>query len=493
MKYVVVLNQDGIPLIPTRRFKHVRVLLASGHAVVVNMMPFTIKLCYPITTTPDAAIVALDPGRTNIGMAVIKQSGKCIYRAVAETNNADIHKSMVNRAAQRRLRRQHFREKKRRRAIKAKTRRAEKFKRLLPGCDEPIECHDIKNKPARFMNRGRPEGWLTPTANQSLQMHIGLVNQTRKVANIKGIAIEVNRFAFASLEDPSITGLDFQNGPLKGYDNVEDAVYSLQGGKCLLCEKKGALHCHHIVPRHLGGSDTIGNRAGLCPECHDLVHKKKSAAKKLKTIKAGFDKKYGGASIANQIIPYLCKAILDMGLELYITNGYETSIARELYELSKDHDIDAYLIACNATRKEPQTDLPDGYELHHYRRHTRAVIYKSNHNRAYKLNGTVVCKNRHKATEQKSDSLEEFIATHTTQEVSQLETDKHPPAYALKKEYKPGSTFYCKGKQYTLNSYEGTTETKKGRRPNICIATTGDKMPFMQCKFTKHNGGWAYA
>ena len=172
MKYVVVLNQDGIPLIPTRRFKHVRVLLASGHAVVVNMMPFTIKLCYPITTTPDAAIVALDPGRTNIGMAVIKQSGKCIYRAVAETNNADIHKSMVNRAAQRRLRRQHFREKKRRRAIKAKTRRAEKFKRLLPGCDEPIECHDIKNKPARFMNRGRPEGWLTPTANQSLQMHI---------------------------------------------------------------------------------------------------------------------------------------------------------------------------------------------------------------------------------------------------------------------------------------------------------------------------------
>ena len=492
MKYIVVLNQDGMPLIPTRRFKHVRVLLASGRAVVVNMMPFTVKLCYPVTT-PDAAIAALDPGRTNIGVVVIKETGECVYRAVAETNNADIHKSMVNRAAQRRLRRQHFREKKRRRAIKTKTRKAERFKRLLPGCDEPIECRDIKNKPVRFMNRKRPKGWLTPTANQSLQMHIGLINQIRKVVNIKGIAVEINRFAFASMEDPSITGLDFQNGSLKGYNSVEDAVYSLQGGKCLLCGKKGTLHCHHIVPKHLDGSDTIGNRAGLCPECHDLVHKNKSAAKKLKTVKAGFDKKFGGASIVNQIIPFLCKAVLDMGLELYITNGYETSIARKLYELPKDHDIDAYLIACNATGKEPQTELPDGNELRHYRRHTRAAIHQNNYNRAYKLDGKVVCKNRHKATEQKSDSLEEFAAKHNQQDVSKLTVDKHPPAYALKKEYKPGSTFSCKGKQYTLNSYEGTTETKKGRRPQTCITTIGDEMPFTQCKFTKHNGGWAYA
>ncbi len=278
MQYVIVLNDKGCPLIPTRRYKHVRKLLISGQAVVVNMTPFTIKLLYP-TSEPGSAIAALDPGRTNIGVAVIKQNGDCVYRAIAETNNKDIPKRMMSRAAQRRLRRQRVREKKRRRAVKAKTRKAEKFQRLLPGYDTPIECHDIKNAPAEFMNRKRPAGWLTPTANQALQMHISLINCLRKEINIKGVAVEVNRFAFAKMDDPSITGIDFQTGPLKGYDSVEDAVFELQYGHCLLCS--GPIeHCHHIKPRHLGGSDNIENRAGLCNACHDLVHKDKTVEAK---------------------------------------------------------------------------------------------------------------------------------------------------------------------------------------------------------------------
>ena len=81
------------------------------------------------------------------------------------------------------------------------------------------------------------------------------------------------------MDDPSITGIDFQTGPLKGYDSVEDAVFELQYGHCLLCS--GPIeHCHHIKPRHLGGSDNIENRAGLCNACHDLVHKDKTVEAK---------------------------------------------------------------------------------------------------------------------------------------------------------------------------------------------------------------------
>lgn len=40
------------------------------------------------------------------------------------------------------------------------------IKRRLPGYKKDVLCIGIKNKEAKYTNRTRPEGWLTPTANQ---------------------------------------------------------------------------------------------------------------------------------------------------------------------------------------------------------------------------------------------------------------------------------------------------------------------------------------
>ena len=43
---VYVINNNGQPLMPTKRFGKVRRLLKNGKAKIVNRCPFTIKLKY---------------------------------------------------------------------------------------------------------------------------------------------------------------------------------------------------------------------------------------------------------------------------------------------------------------------------------------------------------------------------------------------------------------------------------------------------------------
>ena len=46
----------------------------------------------------------------------------------------------------------------------------------------------------------------------------------QKYLPIADVAIEVNWFAFMLMEDSTITGVHFQNGPLKGFNNVKTTV-----------------------------------------------------------------------------------------------------------------------------------------------------------------------------------------------------------------------------------------------------------------------------
>ena len=142
------------------------------------------------------------------------------------------------------------------------------FWRMLPRCEEPICCKVIRNTEARFNNRTRKPGWLTPTANHLLQTHINLVRKIQKILPVSGIVLEINRFDFAKMENPGIRNWEYQKGRLFGFQNVYEAVSYRQNGKCLLCRRPAIEHYHHLVPKHLGGSESIDNYAGLCLKCH---------------------------------------------------------------------------------------------------------------------------------------------------------------------------------------------------------------------------------
>ena len=267
------------------------ILLNTGKARVAEHVPFTIQLLYKNDPVLQPVMLAEDPGRTNIGLAVLSLEGDLLLSAVTETRNKEIAKLMLDRRKNRRASRNGERKARQRLAKKFGTvLKAGLLMRKLPNyaADKFVTCKLIRNTESRFCNRKRSEGWLTPSVDHLVETHIHLVHKMQKYLPITDVAIEVNRFAFMLLEDPSISGVDFQNGPLKGYDRLKDAVCDLQDGKCLMCGH-AIEHYHHIVPRAIGGSNTIGNIAGLCKCCHDKAHKDAGFEKKLKDRKKGLD------------------------------------------------------------------------------------------------------------------------------------------------------------------------------------------------------------
>ena len=193
MTMVYVQNKDGKPLMPTTRYCYVRLLLKEKKARVVCTTPFTIQLNYDTPDITQDLILGIDPGRTNIGFAVVKEDGQCVFSAHLETRNKDVPLLMKKRAAFRRSHRTLDRRRKRqRRAMAAGTTvENETIERLLPCYKKPVVCHYIRNKEARFNNRSRPAGWLTPTANHLLQTHINLIAKVAKFLPITKVVVEL--------------------------------------------------------------------------------------------------------------------------------------------------------------------------------------------------------------------------------------------------------------------------------------------------------------
>ena len=510
--YVTVLKKDGTPASPTIRGGRVRKLLDSGKAKVVRSRPFTIQLLYDIDGQEEETL-GVDPGRTNIGLASVKDDGTCTMRLHVETRNKEIPKLMTSRATHRRKHRDCGRRDVRQRRAKRCGTVVDSpdgtIRRLLPGCEEPIVCNLIRNKEARFNNRLRDGGWLTPTARQLLDTHLAMIEQAVRMRPVKKIVVELNRFAFMALDDPDIKKHEFQKGALYGYEGLHDAVNEQQGGVCLLCGTRAIEHYHHIVPRNKRGSDTLPNIAGLCASCHDKVHKDAKKDAKLRSKKAGLNKEYGALSVLNQIIPSLLKelAIRYPDKEIVVTTGYDTAHFRTEQGIEKSHSTDAYCIACAGLGNTcPDTDNAESVveqQVMQFRRHDRQVCHKEMLDRKYYSNGKVVCRNRHKATEQKTDSLEEYRASEGECAVIRLKVPEHLPQYKNRKRAMPGSVISWTEKlsnndiqrkrkpKTALFVMKGSDGSYNGH-PNYYVSTDGKRYPFLQCEVVRQNAGLVY-
>lgn len=452
--YIYVLNGDGQPLMPTGNSAKVRHLLKTGRAVVKYQKPFTIQLT---DTIEDPEVQPLhggiDPGRTNIGAAVVTNDGTCVYAAQVETANKSVPMHMKDRKAHRRASRMGERKRRQRRAVKCGTTfpEGEVREKEIAGCEKPVPLHYINNSEARFRNRKRPEGWLTPTANHLLLTHLNLIKKIESILPVSDWAIELNRFAFMQMEDGSVRGIDFQNGRLKGYPDKQSYIYEMQGGRCAICGAPIEEY-HHIVPRSEEGSDTVENMVGLCRHCHHEVEHKGQHRKLMKDL--GKVKKYGALSVLNQIIPHLVLELSErLGDRLCLVTGRKTKSFREEHEIDKDHYLDALCIACIPGNMIP-TFPEEIFRIKQFRRHDRALI-KSQHERTYCLDGKAVAKNRRDREEQQGLSLQGYLETFEPCErrgiMSRLTVKKSRRYYNNPNRILPGAVFYFEGKRYVMS------------------------------------------
>lgn len=327
---VYVQDIDGKPLMPTTRHGKVRRLLKSNKAVVVNLCPFTIRLTYISDSYKQEIVLGVDAGTKHVGLSATTKS-KELYSSEVILRN-DIVDLLSTRRELRRTRRNRLRYRK------------------------PLFNNRVKNK--------RP-GWIAPSVRYKVDAHIRVIDNVCSILPISRIVVEVAQFDTQKINNPEISGKEYQEGDQLGFWNVREYVLARDGHKCQYCKgksKDSILNVHHIESRKTGGNSP-SNLITLCETCHKEYHKGNI---KLKVKR--------GTSFRDAAAMGIMKwKLLDKSKSLYpnvsMTFGYITKHNRIKHEIKKSHISDAFVISKNFEAKRP------GYYFKEklVRRHNRQI------------------------------------------------------------------------------------------------------------------------
>ena len=309
---VYVLDVNGNPMMPTSRFGKVRRLLKDKKAKVIRRNPFTIKLLYKTEThVVHSCVLGIDTGSAHVGTAVYSK-GKILYISQVNIRN-DIKSKMDDRRGYRRGRR--FR-------------------------------HTRYRKP-RFLNRKNSirKDRFSPTMMSKYQSHIREIDFIKSILPISQLVLETGTFDTHLLKNPSLANpkirhWGYQKGTNYGFENTKAMVLNRDNYTCQYCKgkhKDSKLEVHHIVFRSQGGSDEESNLITLCHTCHKDLHSGKINLKLSGKVKGNLKYATHMNSIRIQLLKHYPDAIE--------TFGYITKANRQALSLSKDHYIDACVIA----------------------------------------------------------------------------------------------------------------------------------------------------
>ena len=301
---VYVLNRRGKPLMPCSPRK-ARVLLKESKAKVVKRTPFTIQLTMVTGETRQSITLGVDSGYSRIGLSAVTNKQE-VYSA-----GVNLRTDMVKLNSERR----HYR----------------RFRRYRK---------TWYRKP-RFLNRKKPEGWLAPSIQNKFDTHIKLINKIKEILPISQINIEVAAFDIQKIENPNISGIEYQKGEQKGFWNVREYALYRDKHTCQHCKGKSkdpVLEVHHIVSRQIGGMRP-DNLITLCSTCHEKVSK---AGLKLNIQSS---KEFKAETFMSTVRWMLVNKLKGLGNIVFYTYGYITKQKRRELRLPKSHTNDAFLIA----------------------------------------------------------------------------------------------------------------------------------------------------
>ena len=298
---VVVLNKHGNSLMPTAPAK-ARHLLDNGQATVVRRTPFTIQLLYGSSGYKQDIALGIDAGYTTIGFSAVTDSEELIVGELKLRNN--IKRLIEKRKSYRR------------------TRRSRKWYR----------------KP-RFNNRGK-KGWLAPSIKHKLDSHIRFIEKLKKIIPITRIIVEVASFDTQKMQNPEISGIEYQQGELRGYE-VREYLLEKWGRKCAYCGKTNvSLEIEHIVPRPRGGSDQVSNLTIAGHECNQTKGNQTAEKFGHPLIRAKAEKSLKTTAFMNIM---RSRIVNILGCDQ--TYDYITKHDRIELGLPKSHANDAFVIA----------------------------------------------------------------------------------------------------------------------------------------------------
>lgn len=309
--FVFVIDANKKPLTPCKP-SVARRLLHLGKAAIFRRYPFVIILKKEVDTTPEPITLKIDPGSRVTGFALL-QGDKVIYGAELTHRGLAIRGGLESRRAIRRSRRNRH----------------------------------CRYRQARFLNRARLEGWLAPSLQHRVETILTWVEKFRRYVPIGSIVQELVRFDLQQLENPEISGVEYQQGTLLGYE-VREYLLNKWDRKCTYCKVENVpLQVEHIQPKSKGGSNRISNLCLVCEPCNrkkgtqDIEQFLIKKPDLLKQIKAQQKRPLKDAAAVNSTRWALFRRLEQTGLPVSVGSGGLTKFNRTRFELPKTHWLDA--------------------------------------------------------------------------------------------------------------------------------------------------------
>jgi 5-methylcytosine-specific restriction endonuclease McrA len=321
--FVFLIDANKTPMNPIHP-AHAKKLLDANKAAVFRRYPFTLIMnrvvenivTYPIT-------LKIDPGSKVTGIALVNNRNEVIFGMDLHHRGQTIKANLETRKGVRKGRR----------------------------------ARHTRYRQARFINRKRPVGWLAPSLSHRVLTTETWVKRLCKYVPIANIIQELVRFDLQQVENPEISGVEYQQGELKGYE-VREYLLEKWNRKCSYCGVENVpLQVEHIIPKGKGGTNRISNLCLACEKCNlkkGTQDIEKFLAKKpevLKKIKAQAKQPLKDASAVNSTRWALFNTLKATGLPVATGSGGQTKFNRTRLQLPKEHWIDAACVGVVDTLK----------------------------------------------------------------------------------------------------------------------------------------------
>jgi len=334
MSQVFVLDTTKRPLNPVHAGR-ARLLLKQGKAAVYRRYPFTIILKRAVEQPSlEPLRVKVDPGSQTTGLAVVNDaSGEVVWAALLTHRGKQITRDLASRRTVRRSRRQ----------------------------------RRTRYRKPRFDNRRKKKGTLPPSLESRICNMVTWVRRLLRLCPVAAISQELVKFDLQQMEQPDISGVEYQQGTLFGYE-VREYILSKWQHQCAYCEAREVpLELDHVHPRAKHGSNRVSNLVAACTTCNqrksnqDIRDFLADDPERLARILAQVKTPLRDAAAVNATRWALHDRLIRVGLPVECGSGGRTKYNRVRRGLPKSHWLDA---ACVGASTPEHLDVRGVAPLH---------------------------------------------------------------------------------------------------------------------------------
>jgi len=319
--YAFIIDANKTPLNPIHPAQ-ARKLLDRGKAAVFRRYPFTLILkrvvenpvIYPLT-------LKIDPGSKVTGISLVSDRDEVIWGMELEHRGQQIKLALDSRIRVRRGRRN----------------------------------RNIRYRKPRFLNRKRLQGWLAPSLMHRVLTTETWVKRLSRFAPLGEIRQELVKFDTQKMDNPELSGVEYQQGTLFGYE-LREYLLEKWSRKCAYCGAENLpLQVEHIHPLAKGGSARISNLCLACEKCNIKKGTKQieqfllEKPDLLKRILSQAKHPLKDASAVNATRWALFHRLKKMGLPVSTGTGGQTKYNRIRLGLPKKHWLDAACVGITET------------------------------------------------------------------------------------------------------------------------------------------------